>query len=495
MRACVFIVSIFVTYMFCACGKQAIDLVPGSVYAVTTTEGEGFASFEHTADNQWKGVYYLCEGKLMADRKEVFLKVGKELILEDNTGKQIPLLRYEKYEEPIFHDYSPTWTYQDSAYTVTSQKDVVYGHARGYWTSYPDTGGTIYEIFEARKSDLDQGERELELTMDVFQPNDDKDASRPLLVLIHGGAFFNGDKTDLGFPTWAQSFASMGYVVASVNYRLGFKKNITSVKRAGFRAVQDVDAAIRYLVHHKNIYGIDSERIFVAGTSAGAITALNVAFMRNENRPSEVESEGEIQSINPEMKESYNIRAIGNLWGAVDDLSMLDNAPASVISFHSTYDPVVPFGKGYPFTNIFLNWLFFPTMYGSAMITDYLGSQRAVLKSYDLPERHTLHIDEDVNGEKTLNSRFYEIEAAMRDYFSSTMLPSPITVRHTHRSQTFSVTSPDLDSVFWCVEGGALLKNHNSRVDVLLFPDAPSHSVTVCGKYKSGLTFRHRWNL
>ena len=86
------------------------------------------------------------------------------------------------------------------------------------------------------------------------------------------------------------------------------------------------------------------------------------------------------------------------MWGAVNDLSILDNAPTAVISFHSMGDPVVPFGKGHPFESIFINWLIFPTMYGSDEITAHIGYDRAALHSYNLPDKHTLHVGKDDDG-------------------------------------------------------------------------------------------------
>ena len=505
MKNKLYIVLILISFLFASCDKKEVDIVPGSLYCVSTTEGDGFAIFERRADDSWNAVYYLSEGRLMAKKRNVGLKIGKELAFVDDSDDEIPILSYSLYEEPPFKDYPDTWTYRDSTYAVTVIENVVYGKARGYWTSYSGIGDTATDIYNAKSDELDQGKKELELTMDVYLPNDNREVSRPLLVLIHGGSFFVGDKTDLGFPAWARAFASMGYVVASVNYRLGFKVkfdmnplkskiglDIAPVKQAGFRGVQDVDAAIRYLIHHKDVYSIDPERVFVAGTSAGGITALNVAFMKDENIPSDVKGEGGIKSVNPEMTESYTVRAVGNMWGAVNDLSILGNASASVISFHSTGDPIVPFGKGHPFDYFWgLNWLLFPPMYGSGEITEYLESNRAVLYSYDLPKTHTLHVDKDGR----LNARFYEIKAAMRDFFSSVMIPSPVAVKHTDNLQTFYAHSSDIDSIYWRVEGGAIMRNGDCQVDVLLFPDISPHSVIVCGKYKSGLTFRHKWNL
>lgn len=490
-----FISIIFSFFLLVSCQNKEVDFVSGTLYRVTTTEGDGFAMFERKSDKQWSCKYYLSESRLIAKSRTSSVKVGNELSIVDDAGREIPILSYSLYEEPEFKNFAETWMYRDSAYAVTVNKDVVYGHALGYWTSYPDSGGTAQKIYEAKTSELERGKRNLDLTMDVYLPNDSKETTRPLLVLVHGGAFFNGDKADLGFPEWARSFANLGYVVASVNYRLGFKKNLGSIKRAGFRGVQDVDAAIRYIICNKDKYLVDPERVFVAGTSAGGITALNVAFMRNEDIPSDAQEEGGINSVNPEMMGSYNIRAVGNMWGAVNDLSILCNAPSSVISFHSTGDPVVPYGKGHPFDNFFLNWLIFPTMYGSEMITECLGSKRAVLNSYDLPGCHTLHVDKKENGERVLNSRFKEIEVAMRNYFSDVMLASPVIASHNELSQTFEISSPEIDEVYWQVEGGAVLKQGYCRIEVLLFPDVQSHSVTACGKYKSGLTFRTKWEI
>ena len=134
-------------------------------------------------------------------------------------------------------------------------------------------------------------------------------------------------------------------------------------------------------------------------------------------------------------------------------------------------------------------------MYGSEKITEYLGNKKATLYYYDLPDRHTLHIDVGGDNSGTLNSRFFEIEEAMCNFFSDVMQPSPVVAKHIDLSQTFQIVSSELDSVYWRVEGGAILKQSDYIVEILLFPDASSHSVIVCGKYKSGLSFRYEWNL
>ena len=484
-----------IVLLLSACSEQPTDIMPSTIYCVTTTEGDGYILLDRTPDHQWQGNYYLSKGGLTAVQRKVRLETGRQLALADDEGRTIPILDYSPYRAPAFKDYPDTWGYRDSAYAVTEQHDVVYGRATGYWTSYPDTGDNFMDIFDAKWPQLQQGQQEQPLTMDLYLPDDGQTALRPLLVLIHGGGFFCGDKTDMGFPEWARHFAAKGYVVASVNYRLGFLPTPAAVQQAGHRAMQDVDAAIRYIIHQQR-YAADPRRVFVAGASAGAITALNIAFMDDEDIPACAAADGGRHAVSAGLTEPYAVRAVGNMWGAVSDPLILDNAPTAVISFHSTGDPVVPYGKGHPFECFWLkvNRVLFPPMYGSRQISHRLGHRRSVLRSYNLPGRHTLHVDTDECGTKVLNSHFREIETAMRDFFSAHMLPAPIVARHADRSPSFFVSSPDADSVSWRAEGGVVLSQTGCRADILLFPDAPSHAVTVCGKYKSGLTFRHQWN-
>ena len=56
--------------------------------------------------------------------------------------------------------------------------------------------------------------------MDIYQPQGDTNAKRPLLIYIHGGAFYAGDKATLDCIDFCTHFAKKGYVAVSVNYRL-----------------------------------------------------------------------------------------------------------------------------------------------------------------------------------------------------------------------------------------------------------------------------------
>lgn len=180
--------------------------------------------------------------------------------------------------------------YKEAVYDCFPHEDITYVEkVRGYWMKYPasdDIDENDYGTIYANRIPKLLNTNDLELNMDLYRPVvQENHGPFPLLLLIHGGAFYNGDKRSLGFPEMGEHFAKRGYVVASINYRLGFWPWCQAVDRAGYRAVQDANAAVRYLLSHKEELNIDPDNIFVAGSSAGAITALNLAFMDENYRP------------------------------------------------------------------------------------------------------------------------------------------------------------------------------------------------------------------
>lgn len=124
-------------------------------------------------------------------------------------------------------------------YEVKVTPDVEYARADGYWTSYPDEDKRFAEIYTQRLPDLLKME-EQSLRMDIYEPLDRPENSHPLILLIHGGAFYNGDKQDITYEKWCRHFASLGYVAVSLNYRMGFLLPYKdAIDCAGYRATQD----------------------------------------------------------------------------------------------------------------------------------------------------------------------------------------------------------------------------------------------------------------
>lgn len=280
--------------------------------------------------------------------------------------------------------------------TTDLEKDVVYAHARGYWTSAPvGVKGTVLRLIP--KSFC---KRPLDLTMDIYKPSEDDGRLRPLLLMMHGGSFYIGNKEEAGQAAWCRHFATLGYVAVSINYRLGFLPAKSALRKAEARALEDADAALSFLLAREDLK-IDPDRLYAAGTSAGAMIALAMAFR-------------------PQAAGQARIRAIGNFWGSVSDLKTLDLASTPILSFQSVNDPIMPYDKGYPFSAKlgafqFLMGLFSDKMYGTLAV-----HRRAVEKGIPSEHHpcqetgHRLHMDK--GGHFT--PRFYEMRDAMAAFFS-----------------------------------------------------------------------------
>ena len=86
----------------------------------------------------------------------------------------------------------------------------------------------------------------------------------PAILYLHSGAWFQGSQTE--FQRQAAHMATKGFVGATIQYRL--------IPEAYFPAqVQDSKAAVRWLRAKASTYRIDTDRIGVAGGSAGGYLA------------------------------------------------------------------------------------------------------------------------------------------------------------------------------------------------------------------------------
>ena len=521
---------------------------PEALYLIEFGDGaeplRGFARFAPVSEEgDVTGRLYEDTGSAVAYPVIFTLGTGDDGSLLMNLGEgEVRNFTFSKYESPGFTPFADVPQYTVGGYDFNVINDVIYGVAEGFWTSYPETGETFARIYERKLGDLYRdGLQSQTLGMDIYVPEDGGRVSRPLLVMIHGGAFYNGDKSYEPIARWCTHFASMGYTVASINYRLGFWPGAISVARAGYRAVQDANAAIRYLVSQKDAYGIDPDRIFVAGTSAGGITALNTAFMTDDLRPeaageqsgfgrklvqdivnifrsvnvADMDDLGPIAAINPELADPFTVKGIGNLWGAVENPDLLaTDGNVSVISFHSRKDPVVPFGYDAPFEGSFsfldLNEAIFPKMYGSGEVHRILQAQgnRVELHSYDIP-RHSLMMNDDETVNEEIHS---EIQAAMTSFFAPDAAYHPASLTQNGKDpQVFSIDVANADDVTWKVEGGAILEQGLGRIAdgipgaaadddldgirVLMFGDADTLAVTVSGLYRNSGSFLKSVNL
>lgn len=444
---------------------------------------DGFVRVYLDSLGNTKAVMYRDTSSVWADTVSVDLKAEK--------------LALKPYEAPEFHLFPVRELYRDPVYKVGETQDVVYGRV---------------------VQNLDK-DRRMDLKMDLYVPHDGSSVARPLMVMFHGGAFRGGNKRDSSLVEWCRYFASLGYVAASVDYRQGYRCRQKDTDEAMFRALKDANAAVRFLLNRDSLL-IHTDRIFAAGVDAGGITALNMAYMREENLPEIVTEEKDTTIITHQsLLRGFEVRAVANLWGAVPDTAILTNAKIPVISFQSEEDSMVPFKAGHPFDYLEVEedepedgWevfrsilesivsIFVPDndeeevhvfreMYGSGVIHRVLRRLGTSSELYAYPGmRHDLFLRDD---DGTVDFPLYdEIKEQTASFFASKMVVAPVSLRQDSEDpQLFIIDNSEVETCLWHVEGGVLVGKGSDAARVLLFPDAPEHSVSVSGVYASGLTF------
>ncbi len=209
------------------------------------------------------------------------------------------------------------------------------------------------------------------LLLDVYQPVGDVANSRALVILVHGGSFVGGSKTGTDVVPLAKDLARLGYVTASIEYRLGmtnfpFGAHVVDSSDAGaelVRATHDARAAVRFFRKNAriggNTYGIDTNNIFMMGVSAGGLTALHLAYLDQwsefppyidttgvtvGNSTGQPGMHGGIEGASGNPGYPSTVKAVVNLCGALGDTLWMHSGDIPLLSFHGTTDGTVPYG-------------------------------------------------------------------------------------------------------------------------------------------------------
>lgn len=305
--------------------------------------------------------------------------------------------------------------YVDTVYQIQTVTDVIYGNA----------------------TEFSGQERELKLDISVPLNAPLPVCGRPLVLIIHGGAFLEGSKDDAGIKLLRHDFAKRGYIAASITYRLGFfltnqnlncnvpKWNCLNATeesewiRAWYRGVQDAKGAIRYLLKQTNDYPIDRNQVFLLGESAGGFISLGVAYLDQEaEKPISCGAVNAVTLPNPSYYDAciapniwdipiaqmntqrpdlgpvsgllhtdapdYHIVAVANMFGGLiaELFSQYSGKMPDLYTFHQPNDLIVPFGysrilQGFNDCAVAancVNMINRPFVYGSAAITQLIDT-------------------------------------------------------------------------------------------------------------------------
>ena len=207
------------------------------------------------------------------------------------------------------------------------------------------------------------------LEMDSYVP-DNNLQNRPLLMLIHGGAFYGGSKQQDALVNMANYYASRGFVVFSIDYRLrdhtgtipqewiDASSDIPPANHdqlfAMYPAHRDAKAALRWIIANADNYHINTDYITVGGGSAGAITSIGLGVSELGDYKDEISLSEDNTLSTTNFSQTYEVQTILDFWGSNVSIEILEsiygyqrfdsNDPALFIT-HGTEDPTVPFSS------------------------------------------------------------------------------------------------------------------------------------------------------
>ncbi len=293
----------------------------------------------------------------------------------------------------------------NTTYNVNSIKDVQYGQNTNF-----------------------AGDNE-KLSLDIYSPKNASATKKyPLLIMAHGGSFLTGNKNNLS--ELCQALAEKGFIAVSIDYRLGWdygnaqspsacNGDTTSLQKAVYRSLQDYNAALRFLVHDADKYFIDTNWVFIGGSSAGAVAAVNTTYVTpdfvTESYFEAIRQElGGLKNTDNNLTDAFTIKGNVSLWGAVVSPSLITPSTAvPMVAFHGSADQTVPIDDDH-----YALCDNYPLLYGSRYIY-------GMLTNYGIPA--VLHVAEDEGHDPDMYNDPVFLSTNINCFLQSLMSKSAVT--------------------------------------------------------------------
>ncbi len=237
----------------------------------------------------------------------------------------------------------------------------------------------------------------IDLKLDVYEPAGAVDPllQRPLICFFHTGSYLpiivnnnaTGSRNDSATVEICKQFARRGYVVANVDYRLGWDPLNSSLDgrrgtllNAVYRSIQDAKCAVRFFradAAGANVYKIDPNNIIIGGQGTGGYIAMNYAvlddpaeitlpkFISNTTIPSlglvagqpyvNQAALGDFDGFggfapfnNPNNSPGFSsaVQFVFNMGGSMGDSSWIEAGDEPMVALHCVDDPFAPYGVG-----------------------------------------------------------------------------------------------------------------------------------------------------
>lgn len=204
------------------------------------------------------------------------------------------------------------------------------------------------------------------LRMDIYR-DPSFAGPRPVILYSFAGGWEGGTRKDMDgtlFPFF-RPMAAKGYVVVSIDYRLGYLKarksgrvedtSLTTIIESGRldevpefaqatvdaieMGVEDLYDATAYLVKNAKRLYINPKQIVAMGASAGAMNVLTAEYWRANGK----------EMAKKHLPKGFAYAAVvpcaGALWLPATETIAWKSTPSPIVFFHGTQDSIIPYGE------------------------------------------------------------------------------------------------------------------------------------------------------
>jgi predicted esterase len=187
-----------------------------------------------------------------------------------------------------------------------------------------------------------------DLFLDIYNPAKGSQTmidgrEKPTIIFVFGGGFICGSRDNESYKPWFKAMTDDGYRIVSIDYRLGLKGSkkvgiaqVKTLDNAIHIGVEDLFSATNYIQENAEQLGINPSNIVVAGTSAGAIIAMQAEYeICNQT------------AWTTTLPEGFRYAGIMSFSGAIlsheGKVDYKSFKPAPTLILHGTIDKLVPY--------------------------------------------------------------------------------------------------------------------------------------------------------
>jgi acetyl esterase/lipase len=216
--------------------------------------------------------------------------------------------------------------------------------------------GDVQQITEKTILNVPYASADTAQRMDVYLPANRTAATTKVLILIHGGAWTSGDKTEFNeyIPVFKQLLPD--YAIFNINYRLGILPSTNPFPTQE----NDVKTVFDFIISKSDAYEFNKEKLAVLGASAGGQLALLQTYKNSIPKvkalvdmfgPTDISALYLANSNNPIAQ--LGIKSLLNGTPATNPVLYQSSSPINFVTaqvtptliLHGGQDPVVPIAQ------------------------------------------------------------------------------------------------------------------------------------------------------